>query len=90
MSRRQALSPQRQLVLLAQMARLVRRGNVQFLLAMYCPILMTFPGATLWAFDGGRIEPTRLQDTSHYHITHGILSHPERDWQHLSRDDEEP
>jgi predicted ATPase len=83
-----ALSPQRQLSLLAQMARLVRRGGVQFVVATHSPILMTFPGATLLLFEEGRIEATRLQDTSHYHITKGILEHPERYWQHLSREDE--
>lgn len=83
-----ALSPQRQLTLLTQMSRLVRRGGVQFVIATHSPILMTFPGATILQFDGGRIEPTRLQDTSHYHITKGILDHPERYWQHLSRDED--
>jgi len=83
-----ALSPQRQLSLLTQMARLVRRGDAQFVIATHSPILMTFPGATLLHFEAGRIEPTRLEDTSHYHITKGILEHPERYWQHLSREDE--
>jgi predicted ATPase len=81
-----ALSPQRQLSLLTQMARMVRRGNAQFVVATHSPILMTFPGAELLQFEAGRIEATRLQDTSHYHITKGILDHPERYWQHLSRE----
>lgn len=83
-----ALSPQRQLTLLTQMARLVRGGGVQFLVATHSPILLTFPGATLLSFEGGRIEATRLEDTLHYQITRGILEHPERYWQHLARDDD--
>ena len=83
-----ALSPQRQLALLAQMARLVRGGGVQFVIATHSPILMTFPEAALLSFDDGRIAPTTLDQTSHYHITKGILSNPERYWQHLLRDDE--
>jgi predicted ATPase len=85
-----ALSPQRQLALLAQMSRLERRGRTQFLIATHSPILMTFPGAALFYFDGGRIEQTRLEDTSHYNITKGILDNPARYWQHLSRDTNEP
>jgi predicted ATPase len=82
-----ALSPQRQLSLLTEMARLVRRGGAQFVIATHSPILMTFPGATLLQFEAGRVEAVRLQDTSHYHITKGILDHPERYWQHLAREE---
>lgn len=76
--------------MLAQMARLERRGGAQFVIATHSPILMTFPGAALFSFDGGRIEPTSLEDTSHYHITKGILDNPTRYWQHLLRDADEP
>ena len=78
----------RRLSLLTQMSRLIRRGGAQFVIATHSPILMTFPGATLLQFEGGHIESVRLEDTSHYQITKGILGHPERYWQHLSREDE--
>src|SRR4030095_3487015 len=39
-----ALSPQRQLALLAQMATLVAAGKSQFIIATHSPILLTFPG----------------------------------------------
>lgn len=79
-----ALSPQRQLTLLASMQRLAERGDVQFVIATHSPILLTFPGATLLSFDGSTIAPTRLEDTAHYQITRGILECPERYWRHLS------
>lgn len=82
-----ALSPQRQLALLVQMANLTRAGNVQFFVATHSPILLTFPGATLLSFDDGRIERTQLEHTSHYQITRGILEDPERYWHHLLRDE---
>jgi predicted ATPase len=85
-----ALSPQRQLALLAQMAELTRRGGVQFVIATHSPILLTFPNATLISFDGPRLEQVRLEDTAHYQITRGILDHPERYWQHLARPRREP
>jgi predicted ATPase len=46
-----ALSPQRQLVLLAQMWNQVSAGKSQFIIATHSPILLTFPGADLVTFD---------------------------------------
>jgi predicted ATPase len=83
-----ALSPQRQLALLSQMAKLVQSGGVQLVVATHSPILLTYPGASLLSFDGERIEPIRLEDTSHFQITKGILDAPERYWKHLLVDDE--
>lgn len=82
-----ALSPQRQLALLVKMAKLAESGNVQFVIATHSPIILTFPGATLLAFDGRQIAKTRLEDTSHFQITKGILESPQRYWQHLLADD---
>ena len=82
-----ALSPQRQLALLAQMANLTRRDRVQFVIATHSPIILTFPGAVLLSFDSGAVEQTRLEDTAHYRITRGILETPERYWKYLSEDE---
>lgn len=83
-----ALSPQKQLQLLAQMANLAHTGGAQFIIATHSPIILTFPDARLLSFDGESLQPTRIEDTSHYQITKGILEHPERYWHHLLRDDE--
>jgi predicted ATPase len=83
-----ALSPQRQLTLLASMAELTKRGDVQFLIATHSPILLTFPGATILSFDGGQLASVRLEDTAHYQITKGILNSPGRYWKHLLHEDE--
>lgn len=82
-----ALSPQRQLALLTQMAELECTGTVQFIIATHSPVLMTFPGANLLSFDGAGIEPIELRDTEHYQITRGVLEHPERYWAHLLADE---
>jgi predicted ATPase len=84
-----ALSPQRQLVLLSKMVKLVRTANVQFIVATHSPIILTFPSATLLSFDGERIAPTRLEETSHFHITKGILDSPQRYWKHLLNDNDD-
>jgi predicted ATPase len=77
-----ALSPQRQLALLAAMHRSEKEG-AQFVIATHSPILLTYPGARILSFDGGVIAPIALVDTPHYQITRGILEHPERYWRHL-------
>lgn len=84
-----ALSPQRQLVLLALMHDRVRSGLSQFIIATHSPILLTYPEAIIYSFDDGRLERTSLEETAHYQITHGILEHPERYWRHLRKDDNE-
>lgn len=84
-----ALSPQRQLSLLSKMARLTKAGAVQFIVATHSPVILTFPNATLLSFDGGELAPTRLEDTSHFHITKGILESPQRYWKHLLADEDE-
>ena len=83
-----ALSPQRQLVLLSKMAKLARTAKVQFIVSTHSPIILTFPGATLLSFDDGQIAATRLEDTSHFHITKGILDSPQRYWKHLLNEDD--
>jgi hypothetical protein len=40
--------------------------------------------------DGGNIAPIALGDTSHFHITKGILDSPQRYWKHLLDDSEQP
>jgi predicted ATPase len=78
-----ALSPQRQLTLLTLLDAFVRSKNTQVFIATHSPILMTFPGAALFTFTDDGIVKTRLEDTSHYQITRGILEAPERYWKHL-------
>lgn len=73
-----ALSPSRQLSLLARMHDLVRM-NSQFLIATHSPILMAYPGAEILLLDGsGAPRPVRYEDTEHYAITKAFLDCPER------------
>jgi predicted ATPase len=78
-----ALSPQRQLALLAHMSALVATGTSQFIVATHSPILLTFPGAQILSFDGEALHPIALEDTSHFQITKGILQNPAAYWKHL-------
>jgi predicted ATPase len=78
-----ALSPQRQLALLMQMAKLERQGGVQFIIATHSPIMLTFPGATILSFDAKQLKSVCFEDTDHYQITRGILESPDRYWNYL-------
>jgi predicted ATPase len=85
-----ALSPQRQLALLAHMSALAARGKSQFIIATHSPILLTFPGAQILSFEGDALRPISLEDTSHFQITKGILQNPAVYWKPLqeSADDQ--
>ena len=78
-----ALSPQRQLSLLAMILNWVREGKSQFIIATHSPILMTYPGATIINFDSDRLEEIPFEETTHYHLTRGILENPSFYWKHL-------
>ena len=82
-----ALSPQRQLALLALMHNLVQTGKSQFFVATHSPILLTFPCATIISFDHGALERIDLEDTSHFKITWGLLNNPASYWRHLTATD---
>jgi predicted ATPase len=73
-----ALSPQRQLALLALLHQLAASRGVQFIIATHSPILLALPGATILSFDDGAPTVVRYEDTSHYQVTREFLLEPER------------
>jgi predicted ATPase len=82
-----ALSPNRQLSLLALMYDLVERRRSQFLVATHSPILMAYPGATIYYLsDGGGIRQVAYEETDHYQVTKGFLGNRDRYFKHLFAD----
>ena len=71
-----ALSPARQLAVLARIHELVNNDS-QFIIATHSPILMAYPNAELWQVDSTGLTPTQYQDTSHYEITRTFLNNPQ-------------
>lgn len=69
-----ALSPQRQLTLLTEIAGCAKEGS-QFLIATHSPILLGLPGAEILSFDGGAIRPCTYEETESYQITKMFLEH---------------
>jgi predicted ATPase len=72
-----ALSPTRQMSLLAAMHGLVEQGS-QFFVATHSPILLGYPGATIYLFTEGAISRVPYTETEHYVITKSFLNNPER------------
>lgn len=71
-----ALSPQRQLTLFIQIARMAEAG-AQFLVATHSPILLGIPGAKILSFDGEQIHPCDYEDTESYQVTETFINHRE-------------
>ena len=82
-----ALSPTRQLALLAAMHRLVQR-NSQFIVATHSPILLGYPGAAIHHFGEHALTRTAYLETEHYQITKAFLDNPERMLTELLRADD--
>lgn len=70
-----ALSPMRQMAMLARMHQLVAQGS-QFIVATHSPILMAYPGAKIVSFDENEMKAVKYEETEHYMVTkHFINNH---------------
>lgn len=72
-----ALSPQRQLAVLARIHDLIKDRS-QFIIATHSPILMAYPDAWIYAFSADGVERVAYRDTEHYRVTANFLANPER------------
>lgn len=72
-----ALSPSRQMTLLARIHDLVK-DNCQFIVATHSPILMSYPNAEIVELteQGARVTP--YKETEHYTLTKNFLDNTER------------
>ena len=72
-----ALSPQRQLAVLALLYQLGQEGS-QLIIATHSPILLGLPGAAIYSFDGEAVHPVSYEDTESYQVTKMFLTHREQ------------
>ena len=72
-----ALSPQRQLTLLAEIYRCARDG-AQFIIATHSPILLGIPNAEIFSFDNGKIHTCRYEETESYKVTELFINNRKR------------
>lgn len=68
-----ALSPQRQLTLFIQIAKMAEQG-AQFIIATHSPILLGIPGAEILSFDDGEMHPCQYEDTEIYQVTEMFIN----------------
>lgn len=72
-----ALSPARQMTLLARMHELVGQRS-QFIIATHSPILMAYPGAEIYVLTPDGMKKTPYEQTEHYLLTRRFLENPAR------------
>lgn len=77
------LSPTSQLALLAMLQEMVAKGG-QFVIATHSPILLAFPGATIWSFDERPPRAVPYDELDHVRVTRDFLLAPERYLRHLA------
>lgn len=81
-----ALSPQRQLALLAAFDRLAQRDRSQLIVATHSPILLAYPAAQIYALDERGIALVEYEKTEHYALTRDFLLNRERYLRRLRAD----
>jgi len=82
-----ALSPTRQLALLARMRQLIAGGS-QFIISTHSPILLAYPNAMIYQLDREGLGRVRYQDTEHYAVTKSFLQDPDGMLKRLFAEDE--
>jgi predicted ATPase len=78
-----ALSPVKQLSLIAFVLEVLKENNTQFLIATHSPILMGIPGALLYEIREEGMERVAFRETDHYRVTKRFLDDPESYLRHL-------
>ena len=78
-----ALSPARILAFMSVIHQLDKNGRAQFIIATHSPILICYPGATIYQFDEDGVRETNYRDTEHFTLTKSFLDNPEAYLRHL-------
>ncbi|MCK8489574.1 AAA family ATPase [Paenibacillus sp. MBLB2552] len=81
-----ALSPYRQMAMLARIHELVGRHS-QFIISTHSPILMAYPDSLMYQLTPDGIEKTTLEETDHYIIMKEFVNHREGMLRELLRDE---
>ncbi|HYO87568.1 MAG TPA: AAA family ATPase [Candidatus Limnocylindrales bacterium] len=69
------LSPTRQFALMLLIKTMLAQ-HVQCIIATHSPILLAYPGAAIWSFDGGAIHPVAYDEVESVQLTRDFLNHP--------------
>jgi predicted ATPase len=58
-------------------------AHCQFIIATHSPMLMAFPEATIYVFEGGTVAATAYSDVEHVQLTKSFLDNPQRYLRHF-------
>ncbi len=78
-----ALSPRRQLALLAVLHDHAARRGSQLVIATHSPILLAYPDAAIYQLSDEGIAPIAYEDTAHFQVTRDFLANRELYLRHL-------
>ncbi|WP_088069976.1 AAA family ATPase [Gottfriedia luciferensis] len=77
-----ALSPLRQMSMLARINDLVNQGS-QFIISTHSPVIMAYPNAKIIQITENGMSDSKLEDTNHYSIMKQFFENKERLLHHL-------
>jgi predicted ATPase len=69
-----ALSPTSQVKFLKLLQEVEAQGHAQFVIVTHSPLLLAYPGAQIFSFDGARIKEVAYEDTEHYRVYHEFFT----------------
>lgn len=69
-----ALSPRSQLRLLKVLKEMSQAGHAQFIIASHSPILLAYPGATIYSFDRVPVNVINYEDTESFRVYRDFLT----------------
>ncbi len=83
------LSPTSQLALIAMIADMLQPASPpsQFIIATHSPILLAFPGATIYTFDQTPVAAVSYSELEHVNLTREFLNEPDKFLRHLMEPD---
>ena len=79
-----ALSPLRQMSMLARINALVNQGS-QFIISTHSPVIMAYPNAKIVQMTEDGMSESKLEDTNHYLIMKQFFEDKDRLLHHLFR-----
>ena len=82
-----ALSPQSVMTLIAQMGRLTKEEDSQFIIATHSPMIMAFPGARVYEFSEEGIEEKDYRETEHFQLMKSFMQNPEHMMKYILEDE---
>lgn len=78
-----ALSPLKQLSLIAFILEVLKDKNSQFIIATHSPIIMGIPDAIIYEIQDDKILQVPYRETKHFQITKSFLDNPDSYLRHL-------